>query len=139
MMIWVKAMHVIFMVTWFAGRFYQARLYIYHLQATDEEGHRRFIVMERRLFILMTIGGALTFIFGFWLLALQPLYLEMPWVQIKLALVAGLVLYQWYLWKIHCDLAQKKCKHSERWLRVFNEVPAIGLILIIILAVVRPF
>ncbi len=138
-MIWVKAMHVIFMVTWFAGLFYQARLYIYHLQAKDEEGHRRFIVMERRLFIIMTIGGALTIISGFWLLALQPLYLTMLWVQIKLALVAGLVLYHWYLWKIHRDLAQKKCAHSDSWLRIFNELPTIGLILIVILAVVRPF
>ena len=138
-MIWVKAMHVIFMVTWFAGLFYQARLYIYHLQAKDEEGHQRFIVMERRLFMLMTIGGALTILSGFWLLALQPLYLKMLWVQIKLALVAGLVLYQWYLWKIHRDLAQKKCTHRDSWLTVFNEVPTIGLILIVILAVVRPF
>ncbi len=138
-MIWVKAMHVIFMVTWFAGLFYQARLYIYHLQTTDEDSHQRFIVMERRLFIIMTIGGVLTFFFGFWAIALHPLYLDMLWVQVKLALVAGLVLYQAYLWKIHRDLARKKCKHSDPWLRVFNEVPTIGLILIIILAVVRPF
>lgn len=138
-MIWVKAMHVIFMVTWFAGLFYQARLYIYHLQTTDEAGHQRFIVMQRRLFIIMTIGAALTLGSGFWLLALQPLYLEMLWVQVKLALVAGLVLYHGYLWKIHSDLARKKCRHSDRWLRVFNEVPTIALILIIILAVVRPF
>jgi len=139
MMIWVKAMHVIFMVTWFAGLFYQARLYIYHMQTTDQEGHQRFIVMERRLFIIMTIGGALTVIFGIWLIALQPLLLKMLWLQIKLALVAGLILYQGYLWKIHRQLARKENRHSDRWLRVFNEIPTIGLILIIILAVVRPF
>ena len=138
-MIWVKAMHVIFMVTWFAGLFYQPRLYIYHLQAKDEESHQRFIVMERRLFFIMTVGAVLTFFSGFILISLQPSYLKMLWLQIKLALVAGLVLYHWYLWKIHRDLAQKKCRHSDSWLRAFNEVPGIGLILIVILAVVRPF
>ncbi|MDH5470302.1 MAG: CopD family protein, partial [Gammaproteobacteria bacterium] len=68
-MIWVKALHIIFMVTWFAGLFYLPRLFVYHADATDSISHERFLVMERKLFAIMTIGAVLTAVFGLWLLA----------------------------------------------------------------------
>ena len=67
-MLWVKALHVIFMVTWFAGLFYLPRLFVYHAVTTDDTGYDRFVVMERKLYIIMTIGAVLTAIFGFWIL-----------------------------------------------------------------------
>ncbi len=86
---WIKAWHVIFMVTWFAGLFYLPRLFVYHASTTDSAGIERFRVMERRLFVLMTIGAALTALFGLWLLARNPSLLETGWMRVKLALVAA--------------------------------------------------
>ncbi|MGH8135338.1 MAG: CopD family protein, partial [Steroidobacteraceae bacterium] len=71
-MLWIKSWHVIFMVTWFAGLFYLPRLFVYHASTTDSAGIERFRVMERRLFIIMTIGALLTAAFGIWMLVINP-------------------------------------------------------------------
>ena len=84
-MLWIKAWHVIFMVTWFAGLFYLPRLFVYHASATDTVGIERFRVMERRLFVLMTIGAVLTAAFGVWLLIINPALLQAGWMRAKLA------------------------------------------------------
>ena len=85
-MLWIKAWHVIFMVTWFAGLFYLPRLFVYHASATDSAGIERFRVMERRLFAIMTMGAGLTAAFGIWLLVINPALLDAGWMQAKLAL-----------------------------------------------------
>ena len=138
-MLWIKALHVVAMVTWFAGLFYLPRLYVYHADATDAVSHQRFVVMERRLFVLMTIGGALTAVFGFWLLALQPHLLSAGWLHAKLACVVALTGYHAWCWPLHRALAERRNRRSARWFRLYNEVPSLALVAIVVLAVVRPF
>ena len=136
---WIRAWHVIFMVTWFAGLFYLPRLFVYHAATSDSAGIERFRVMERRLFAIMTIGAALTAAFGMWLLAREPVLLDTGWLRAKLALVALLIGYHAWLGKLVRDFAAGRNAHSSRWYRWFNEIPTLLLIGIVLLAVARPF
>ncbi len=138
-MAWVKAWHVIFMVTWFAGLFYLPRLFVYHASTTDSPGVARFIIMERRLFVIMTIGAVMTVAFGLWLLMLSPALLDTGWMRAKLALVALLAAFHVWLWRLMRDFAAGRNAHSERWYRAINEVPSFALIAIVLLAVAKPF
>jgi putative membrane protein len=138
-MLWLKALHVISVVTWFAGLFYLPRLFIYHADAKDPIGTQRFEVMERRLFAIMSIGAALSIAFGLLMLITSPGYLQMLWLKVKLLFVALLIGYHAYCRKLMRDLAAQRNTRSARWLRVFNELPALLLIVIVILAVVKPF
>ncbi len=134
----IKALHVAFMVTWFAGLFYLPRLFIYHNDASDTVGRDRFIVMERRLFILMTIGAGLTTLFGVLLLGINPVLLKVGWFQLKLALLAGLFVYHYrcYVWIVRLRAGGVA---NTGWLRWFNEIPVIFLLGIILLAVTKAF
>ena len=136
---WIKAWHVIFMVTWFAGLFYLPRLFVYHASTVDSAGIERFRTMEARLFILMTIGAVLTAVFGIWLIAKSPALLETGWLRAKLALVLVLAGYHAWLGKLVQDFAAGRNRRGARWYRWFNEVPSLLLIGIVLLAVVRPF
>ncbi|MDE2051828.1 MAG: CopD family protein [Gammaproteobacteria bacterium] len=137
-MLWLKAFHVIFVVTWFAGLFYLPRLFVYHSAAPDALGRERFMVMERRLFILMTVGGTLAIAFGVSMVAAAPGYLSFTWLRVKLVLVAGLVLYHLWCYRLIGDLRAGRNSRSQRWYRIFNEVPGLFLIAIVVLAVVKP-
>jgi putative membrane protein len=137
--LWLKAFHLIFVVTWFAGLFYLPRLFVYHVAASDEIGRARFVVMERRLFVMTTIGGAFTLLFGILMILMAPAYLTQGWLHAKLTLVLLLIGYQvWCLQLMHA-LRDGRNRHSERWYRLFNEAPSLLLIAIVILAVVKPF
>lgn len=137
-MLWLKAFHIVFVVTWFAGLFYLPRLFVYHAAASDALGIERFRVMERRLFVIMTLGGALAAVFGVSMLIAAPALLQMGWLQLKLVLVAGLVAYHVWCHRLMAALREGRDAHSERWYRLFNEVPALFLIAIVLLAVVKP-
>lgn len=135
---WVLAFHIIFMVTWFAGLFYLPRLFVYHSEARDEISLKRFETMERRLFIIMNIGAVGTVAFGLWLLF--GWWLPMPgWLHVKLALVLLLILYHIYCRKLMVDFSRSRNRHTARFFRWVNEVPALFLLAIVILAVVKPF
>jgi putative membrane protein len=135
---WVLAFHVIFMVTWFAGLFYLPRLFIYHADAAEPAARARFETMERRLYVIMTIGATATIAFGIALVALW--FWPLPdWLIVKLVFVAGLVAYHVYCRRIQARLAGGTTAYSARFLRLFNEFPALFLIVIVILAVVKPF
>ncbi|TAK53105.1 MAG: protoporphyrinogen oxidase HemJ [Gammaproteobacteria bacterium] len=138
-MLWIKAWHLIFMVTWFAGLFYLPRLFVYHASATDTTGIERFCVMERRLFAIMTIGAVLTVFFGSWLLVVNPALLGNGWMHGKLGLVALLIGYHFWTWRLMRAFAAGRNVHPGAWYRWFNEVPSVLLILVVLLAVVRPF
>ncbi len=138
-MLWLKAFHVISVVTWFAGLFYLPRLYVYHAQATDSTGLQRFDIMERRLFAIMTIGASASLVFGGLMLIESPGYLQMTWLKVKLLFVALLVAYHAYCYKLLRDFAARRNTRSAKWLRGFNELPSLLLIIIVILAVVKPF
>ena len=139
-MLWIKSLHIIFMVTWFAGMFYLPRLFVYHAMASDEISNQRFKVMERKLFFgIMTPGGILTIAFGLWLLMTNwNAYMLGLWMHFKLSLVGLLIFY--HIW---CGFLLTAFKHdrntkSHVWFRWFNEAPVAALITIIILAVVKP-
>lgn len=137
-MLWLKAFHIIFVVTWFAGLFYLPRLFVYHSAASDPIGRERFVVMERRLFSLMTLGGALAITFGISMVAVAPAYLGFLWLRVKLVLVAALVGYHVWCYRLTRDFRDGRNAHSQRWYRLFNEVPGLFLIAIVVLAVVKP-
>jgi putative membrane protein len=137
-MLWLKAFHVVFMVTWFAGLFYLPRLFVYHVAASDAPGIARFLVMERRLFFLMTIGALATVLFGVAMVAAAPSYLQMGWLRVKLPLVVALLLYHFWCYRLMLELRAGRRRHSQRWYRYFNELPGLLLIAIGVLAVVKP-
>jgi putative membrane protein len=138
-MLWLKAFHVIAMVTWFAGLFYLPRLYVYHADATDAVSLDRFHIMERRLFAIMTIGAVATAVFGLWMIVALPTYLKMGWLHAKLCLVALLIGYHVWCYKLLRDFAAGRNRHSSKWYRGFNEAPSLLLIGIVVLAIVKPF
>ena len=137
-MLWLKALHVIAMVTWFAGLFYLPRLFVYHADAQDSISVERFRLMERRLFAIMTIGAGATLVFGIAMLAAAPAYLAMGWLRAKLVLVTLLIVYHLYCYKFTLDFARNRNARSSKWYRGFNEVPSLLLIGMVILAVVKP-
>lgn len=138
-MLWLKAFHVVFVVTWFAGLFYLPRLFIYHSTATDAAALERFATMERRLFAIMTVGATLAVLFGVSMIVAVPGYAHMNWLRLKLVFVAGLIGYHVWCYALMLELKEGKMHRSQRWLKIFNEVPALFLIAIVILAVVKPF
>jgi len=138
-MLWIKALHVAFMVTWFAGLFYLPRLFVYHALATDREGSERFKVMERKLFFgIMTPGAALTIAFGLWLWLGYGIGAGTGWLHAKLAVVVLLVAYHVWCGKLLMDFKRDRNTRSHVWYRWFNEVPVVLLLAAVILAVVKP-
>ena len=137
-MLWLKAFHIVFVVTWFAGIFYLPRLFIYHAAASDALSIERFQSMEKRLFGIMTIGATLALLFGVSLVIVTPGFLQAGWLHAKLALVLLLIAYHAWCYRLMRDLRAGR-KRSSTWYRVFNEMPALLLIAIVILVVVKPF
>ena len=99
-MLWLKAFHIVFVVTWFAGLFYLPRLFVYHASAQDMISIERFKIMERRLFAIMTIGATLAAVLGVSMLATAPIYLQFGWLHAKLALVAALIGYHMWCYRL---------------------------------------
>jgi putative membrane protein len=137
--LWLKGLHIVFVVTWFAGLFYLPRLFIYHTTANDALSRARFVTMERRLFVIMTIGAVLASAFGISLLVSNPVLLQIGWVQIKLVLLAGLIIFHWRCFSWMRRLRDGEPTTDTRWLRWFNEIPTVLLIAIVLLAVLKPF
>ena len=140
MLLWVKAFHVIFMVTWFAALFYLPRLFVYHAMTEDQASIDRFKIMERKLYRgIMTPGMALTIVFGIWLLILGgSAYFVGYWLWLKLIIVALLIIYHLKCGKILKEFSADQNTRSHVWFRWFNEAPVFGLIAIVILVVVKP-
>jgi len=137
-MLWIKAFHIFFMVTWFAGLFYLPRLFVYHALTGDAAGRERFKVMERKLYYgIMAPGAVLTIVFGTWLWLGYGI--SGAWLHAKLALVAVLIVYHLWCGKLLNDFKHDRNTHSHLWYRWFNEFPVVVLIAAVILAVVKPF
>lgn len=137
-MLWIKALHIIFVVTWFAGLFYLPRLYVYHAESTEPAVRAQLKIMQRRLLMLTHIGATLALTFGVWMVFLVPSYLHQHWLHLKLGLVLLLILYHAYLARLQKHFAHDRIPHSGYWLRIFNEVPALLLIGIVLLVVLKP-
>jgi putative membrane protein len=137
--LWFKAFHVTFVVAYFAGLFYLPRLFVYHASATDSLSHDRFVIMERRLYGITHIAAGLAVLFGILMVLTSVDLLRMHWLQVKLVLVALLIVYQAWCKKLMVALREGRNTRSAKWFRLFNEVPALLLIGIAIMAVVKPF
>ncbi|MFL2556361.1 MAG: CopD family protein [Gammaproteobacteria bacterium] len=141
-MLWYKALHLIFMVTWFAGLFYLPRLFVYHAMSNDKISIDRFKIMEKKLFYgIATPGGLLTIIFGFCLLISNGVdsYRGQLWFSIKMILIFILVIYHIYCFFLLNDFKYNKNRHTHIWYRWFNEVPVLILVGVVFLAVIKPF
>jgi len=141
-MLWLKAIHLIFMVTWFAGLFYLPRLFVYHAMSTDGISHERFKIMERKLYWgIMTPGMILTLIFGVWMLTSYAwaLYGSSGWLHAKLGLILILVGYHIQCGRWLVAFKHNRNRRSHVYYRWMNEVPVLFLVAIILLAVVKPF
>jgi putative membrane protein len=137
-MLWLKALHIIFVVAWFAGLFYLPRLFVYHAQATDAASNERFKVMERKLFrgimtpaMVAVVASGL----GLWL----GFGIRGGWLNAKLALVVLLLAYHFWMAKLMGDFARDANRRSHVFYRWVNELPALLLVAIVILVVVKPF
>jgi len=134
---WIKSLHIIFLVTWFAGLFYLPRLFVYHAMAEDAAGRARFKVMERKLYWgIMAPGGVLSIVFGVWLWIYG---VAGSWLYAKLVVVLLLIAYHLYCGKLLIDFARDRNAKSHVWFRWFNEIPVLFLAAGVILAVVKPF
>lgn len=140
-MLWVKSLHIAFMVTWFSGLFYLPRLFVYHAMASDAISIERFKLMERKLYFgIATPGAVLTILFGLILISYDPRgYMHQAWMHAKLGLVALLVVYHLYLGKLYFSFKADKNRHGHVFYRLINEIPVLFLFVIIILVVVKPF
>jgi len=137
---WLEAFHIIFVVTWFAGLFYLPRLFVYAAENPNPPTIDLLKIMQRRLLMITHIGGAAAVILGLSLLLGEPWHLASGgWMHTKLALVAGLIGYHIWCWQLVGVFARDGNRHSSRWYRLFNEVPALFLVLVVILVVVKPF
>ncbi len=137
-MLWIKALHVIFMVTWFAGLFYLPRLFVYHAMSDDAVSNDRFKVMERKLFFgIMTPGAVLTVLFGMWLWLAYDF--RGGWLHAKLALVVVLLAYHVYCGKLLVNFKNDRNQHGHVFYRWLNELPVVILFAVVILVVVKPF
>ena len=134
-MLWIKAFHIFFMVSWFAGLFYLPRLFVHHAMTKDEETSKRLKIMERKLFFFVTPWGVLTIVFGFWLWLGYGF--SGTWLMIKIALVCLLVVYHILCGFFMVEFRDDKNNRSHVFYRWFNELPVFLLIGIVFLAVLK--
>lgn len=137
-MLWLKSLHIIFMVTWFAGLFYLPRLFVYHAMASEAAVHDTLAVMQRKLMVMTHIGGALTWCFGVLLLLQVPAFAATGWMQAKLALVVLLTGYHFYCVRLVRAFACGSNSRSHTWYRWFNEIPTVILLAVVMLVVLKP-
>lgn len=136
-MLWLKAFHIIFMVTWFAGLFYLPRLYVYHAMSDDEVSQARFKVMERKLYYgIMAPGAVLTIVFGLGMLYYY--HPNAPWLHWKLFFVLLLCAYHLLCGKYRKDFLHNRNRHTHVFYRYFNEIPVFFLLAIVLLVVLKP-
>ncbi|TNC91936.1 protoporphyrinogen oxidase HemJ [Thalassolituus sp.] len=139
--LWLKAFHIIAVVTWFAAIFYLPRLFVYHADASDDISRERFKVMERKLYRgIMTPSMVIVIALGAWMLTLNSsFYFSQGWMHAKLTLVALLVIYHFYCGHLLNVFKEDRNTRSHVFYRWFNEVPVFILLGVVILVVVRPF
>ncbi len=139
--LWIKAFHVIFVITWMAALFYLPRLFVYHSSAEDQISRDRFKIMESKLYkIIMRPSMLLATVFGLWVLFLAwEAFASSGWLWLKITAVIALLGYHHYCARLLRAFAADESPHSERFYRLFNEVPALLLFVIVIMVIVKPF
>ena len=137
----LKALHLISVVTWFAGIFYLPRLFVYHSTAEDQVSKDRFVIMETKLYrLIMNPSMIITLVLGIWMLSLNwAVYSSQVWIWVKIVLIVALVGYHHYCLGIIKAFTRGEVRHSEKFFRIFNEIPVLILVSVIFLAVLKPF
>ncbi len=142
--LWFKTLHIVGVVVWFAGLFYLVRLFIYHVEADELEPQlkkafsEQYVLMERRLAnIITTPGMVLAVSMATGLLIVQPGWIQQGWMQVKLGLVAGLLAYHFFCYRLMGQLSRGECQWSGRQLRALNELPTLLLVLVVMLVVFK--
>lgn len=139
-MLWLKAFHIFFVVSWFAGLFYLPRIFVNHAMAETQAEKERLKLMERKLYKFVTPIGALAVITGLWLwFGFADQIAISAWIHVKTALVGGLVVYHLYCGHLVKVFAEDRNIRNHVWFRFFNEVPVLVLLAVVILVVVKPF
>jgi protoporphyrinogen IX oxidase len=138
-MLWLKAFHIVFVVTWFAGLFGLPRLFVHHATRSEAANIELLNVMERGMFRIMTFGAVMTVAFGVAMVIAVPAYLDMKWLHAKLALVAVLIGYHIWCYRLLVDFRENRNRRSHVWFRWFNELALLPLIAIVLLVVIKPF
>jgi putative membrane protein len=138
-MLWLKAFHIIFVVSWFAGLFYLPRIFVNQAMATEQVDKDRLNLMAGKLYRFVTPIGALAVITGLWLWIAYSDIFTGGWLHVKTTLVAGLVGYHLYCGHLVKEFAADRNTRSHVWFRFFNEVPVLVLLAVVILVVVKPF
>lgn len=136
-MLWIKAFHIIFVTSWFAGLFYLPRLFVNHAMETNPAALARLELMEHKLYRFMTPLALLALAFGLYLWLIY--HISGDWLHAKLGLVLGLIAYHLYCGKIMRDFKAGKNTRSHVWYRWFNEAPVLILFAVVVLVVVKPF
>ena len=137
--LWLKALHIIFMVTWFAGLFYLPRLFVYHAMTEDESTRAQFRIMERKLYYgIMNPGGVLTVLFGIWLWIGYGIGDQSLWLQLKIGLVIVLVGYHFWCGQLVKRFQKETNVHGHIFYRWFNEFPVLILVGAVLLVVLKP-
>ena len=138
-LLWIKALHVFFMVAWMSGLFYLPRLMVYHAQSDVQAVKDQFKIMEKRLWFFVTPFAVLTLVFGVWLISLYGIdwFVAAKWLHIKLTLVTILYVYHGYLFVLVQKFSKDENTHSSRFYRFLNEAPVLLVFVIIVLAVVK--
>ncbi len=141
---YIKSLHLIFVITWFAGLFYVPRLFVYQIETYSKEVDVKKILlpqlrlMTMRLWYIITWPSAILAVgFAIWLLILNPGWLSTSWMQVKLGFVALLVVYQLYTQKIYKESSQRELSWSSNRMRLYNEVPTIVLFAVVFLAILK--
>ena len=135
-MLWVKAFHIIFVTSWFAGLFYLPRIFVNLAMAKEEVERERLLLMSHKLYRFVTPIAALALLFGIWLWLGYGI--TGGWMHIKLLLVVFLVAYHFYCGRLLASFKQGRNTHSHVWYRWFNEIPVLLLMAVVILVTVKP-
>lgn len=141
---YIKSLHLIFVITWFAGLFYIPRLFIYHIEAQDKPSpdkeilSEQFKQMSKRLWFIITWPSAiLAIVFAIWLLIIQPAYLKMPWMHVKLGFVLLLIIYHLKTHQIFNQLQRNTVKYTSKFMRIWNEVSTLILFSVVFLVILK--
>jgi len=136
-MLWVKALHIIFVTSWFAGLFYLPRIYVNLAMEQDPQAHARLILMANKLYRFMQPLMLLALVFGIWLWLGYGF--TGGWLHAKLTLVVLLIGYHHYCGRLLKQFKAQQNQHSHVWFRWFNEIPVLILFAVVILVVIKPF
>lgn len=140
MYLWLKALHIVFVVCWFAGLFYMPRILVYHAASDDAGVREQLAEMARRLYRFVTPLMVIAIVLGAALFALNPgYYLQATWFWLKIAGVVALLVYHLVCGRYIGAICGDKNKRGHVYYRFFNEIPVLFLFAIVILAVLKPF